>query len=60
MNAPRCRHLPHQLETYAQMVPKVEVVQHVDDVVRCIGVLLTQFVENANFDERLDGTYSQN
>lgn len=27
------RHSPHQLETYAQMIPKVEVVQHVDDVV---------------------------
>lgn len=46
-------HLPHQLEADTQMIPKVEVVQHVNDVVRSIGVLLAEFVENAHLDERL-------
>lgn len=45
--------LPHQLEAYAQMIPKVEVVQHVNNVVRSVGVLLAEFVENAHFDQCL-------
>jgi hypothetical protein len=47
------RHLPHQLEANTQMISKVEVVQHVNDVVRSVGVLFAEFVENANLDERL-------
>jgi hypothetical protein len=35
------------------MIPKVEIVQHVDDVVRSIGILLAEFVKNANLYERL-------
>ena len=45
--------LPHQLETDTQMIPKVEIVQHVNDVVRSIGVLFAQLIENANLDECL-------
>jgi hypothetical protein len=35
------------------MISKVEVVQHVNDVVRSVGVLFAEFIENANLDERL-------
>jgi hypothetical protein len=44
---------PHQLEADTQMIPEVEIVQHVDDVVRSIGILLAEFVEYANLHERL-------
>lgn len=44
---------PHQFKTNAQMIPKVEIVQHVNDVVRSIGIFFTKFIENANLDERL-------
>jgi hypothetical protein len=47
------QHLPHQLETDAQMIPKVEVVQHVNDVVRSVGVLFAEFIKDAHLDERL-------
>jgi hypothetical protein len=46
-------HSPHQLEANTQMISKVEVVQHVNDVVRSVGVLFAEFVENANFDQCL-------
>lgn len=35
------------------MISKVEVVQHVNDVVRSVGVLFAEFVENANLDQCL-------
>lgn len=35
------------------MVAEVEIVQHVDDVMRVIGVLLAQLVQDANLDQRL-------
>lgn len=35
------------------MIPEVEVVEHVDNVVRSISVFLAEFIENANFDEGL-------
>lgn len=47
------QHLPHQLETNTQMIAEVEVVQHVNDVVRSVGVLLAEFIEDAHLDERL-------
>ena len=46
-------HSPHQFEANTQMISKVEVVQHVNDVVRSVGVLFAELVENANFDEGL-------
>lgn len=55
-NSPECwhwKHLPHQLEAYTQMIPKVEVVQHVNDVVRSVGILFAEFIENSNLDEGL-------
>lgn len=48
------RHLPHQLETYTQVIPKVEIVQHVNDVVRSIGIFLSKLIKNTNFDEGLE------
>lgn len=50
---PLSQHLPHQLEANTQMISEVEVVQHVNDVVRSIGILLAEFIENANLNERL-------
>lgn len=35
------------------MISKIEVVQHVNDVVRSVGVLFAEFIENSNFDKRL-------
>lgn len=35
------------------MISEVEVVQHVDNIVRSIGIFLSEFVEYANFDEGL-------
>jgi hypothetical protein len=35
------------------VVPEVEVIQHVDNVVRSVGVFLAQLVENAHLDQRL-------
>jgi hypothetical protein len=35
------------------MISKVEVVQHVNDVVRSVGILFAEFVENANLDQCL-------
>lgn len=43
----------HQLETDAQMVAEIERVQHMDHVVRAVGVLLAQLVQQAHLDERL-------
>lgn len=43
----------HELEADAQVVPEVEVVQHVDDVVSRIAVLLAEMVEDLDFDQRL-------
>lgn len=45
--------LPHQLEAYAQMISEVEVVEHVDDVVRAIRIFLAQLIKNSNLDECL-------
>lgn len=35
------------------MIPKVEIVEHVNNVVRLIGVLFAQLIENSNLDEGL-------
>lgn len=35
------------------MIPKVEVVQHVNYIVRSIGIFLAEFVENPDLDECL-------
>lgn len=35
------------------MIPKVEIVEHVNDIVRLISILLAQFVENAHLYECL-------
>ena len=35
------------------MISKVEVIQHVNDVVRSVGVLFAELVEDADFDEGL-------
>lgn len=35
------------------MIPKVEIVQHVNDVVRSVGVFLSQLVEDADLNECL-------
>jgi hypothetical protein len=35
------------------VIPEVEVIQHVDNVVRSVGVFLAQLVEYANLDQRL-------
>lgn len=47
------QNLPHQLKADTQMIPEVEIVQHMDDVVRSIGVFLTEFVKYANLNECL-------
>ncbi|CRK93579.1 CLUMA_CG007112, isoform A [Clunio marinus] len=47
------KNLPHQFETDTQMIPKIEVIQHVNDVVRSISVFLAKLIKNANFNERL-------
>jgi len=35
------------------MIPKVEIIQHVNNVVRSIAVLLAQFIENPNLHQGL-------
>lgn len=35
------------------MISEVDVVQHVNDVVRSISVLLSQLIENSDFDQGL-------
>lgn len=35
------------------MISEVNIVKHVNDVVRSIGVLLPQLIENSHFDQRL-------
>lgn len=42
------RFLLHELEADAEMVAEVEVVEHVDDIVRTVSVLLAQMVQDAN------------
>lgn len=44
---------PQQFEAYTQVIPKVEIVEHVNNVVRLIRVLFAQLIENSNLDERL-------
>lgn len=35
------------------MIPEVEIVEHVDDVMRIVRVLLTQLVQDAHLHQRL-------
>lgn len=35
------------------MIPEVEIVEHVDDVMRIVRVLLAQLVQDAHLDQRL-------
>lgn len=44
---------PQQFEANAQVIPKVEIVEHVDYVVRLVGVLLAQLVEDSHLNECL-------
>lgn len=45
--------LPHQLKTDAEMIPEVEVIQHVDNIMLSILVLGPEMVEDAHLYERL-------
>lgn len=45
--------LPHELKCDAQVVAEVEVVQHVDDVVTAVLVLLPQMVQYPDFHQGL-------
>ena len=43
----------HELETDAQVIPEVEVVQHVDDIVWRVTVLFPEVIQDFDFDEGL-------
>lgn len=46
-------HQPHKFEADAQVVPEVEILQHVDDIVSAVLVLLPDVIQDANFYKSL-------
>lgn len=44
---------PHKFEADAKMISEVEILEHVDDVVTAIFILLSDVIQNAHFNQRL-------